>query len=113
MAEIGQGQAGPFAVWARGIDLTTYTISLCIKARGKTIIKTGQDLSVSYADGVTAIVYYLTQDETLALPQGSAEMQIRYVSADGLADRTEIKRVEIDRVLQGGVLPYTGGYSNA
>ena len=107
-----RGYAGPVTVIAHGVDLTGESIYLTIKARGREITKTGSDLSVAYSGGATAIVFYLTQRETLSLPEGVADVQIRPVDADEFSRPTEIGKLQIGRVLKEGVLPYQGGESD-
>ena len=107
-----RGYAGPITCTVTGIDLTDYSIYLTIKSRGREITKTGADLSVAYDEGVTAIVFNITQQESLSLTDGTAKVQVRYVSADGSADATVEGTLNVLPILKEGVLPYTGGYSD-
>ena len=104
-----RGYAGPITATVTGIDLSGWTVYLTIKTRFREITKTGDDLDVSYANGVTTIIFNLTQDETLSFTEGTASVQVRYVSADGLADASVMAQIIIQPVLKQGVLPYTGG----
>lgn len=45
----------------------------------------------------------LTQEETLSMA-GTAEIQVRAVSADGVAVASDIAAVDVDRILKDGVL---------
>ena len=107
-----RGYAGPMNAFVHGADLTNCTIYLTIKARGREITKTGDELSVAYNDGVTSIAFMLSQQETLLLPEGTAEVQVRYVNADESADVTVISQFTVERVLKQGVIPYNGGYND-
>lgn len=51
----------------------------------------------------TLITVTLTQEETLALGVGNAEVQIRGIK-DGTAFATDIQHVEVGRILKDGVI---------
>lgn len=99
-------------IYVHGIDLTGYTIFVTIKARGIEITKTGNDLHVAYADGVTAVVFSLTQEETLSLPEGSVDLQLRFINEEQKSDSTEIVKLNVGRILKEGPVAYNGRYNN-
>ena len=87
-------------------DISALNIHPAFSA-GALIVKSGSDLSVSYADGVTTIETTLTQADTLAMAASTdCEIQIRAYNGDGsIAMATEIARVPVHRILEDGELP--------
>lgn len=51
-----------------------------------------------------AISITLTQKETLAFEDGEAEAQIRILTADGVALATNIVKIDVKRILMGGII---------
>ena len=101
-----RGTTPPFAVEVVGEDWTNLNIHLTFEA-GALVTKSGDDLTVTYADGVTTVSTVLTQEDTLSFTAGiDCEVQIRAYNADGsLADATTIGRVPVERILEDGKLP--------
>lgn len=87
-------------------DISALNIHLAFAA-GSLVVKSGADLDVSYADGVTTIQTTLTQEDTLAMSAATdCEIQIRAYNGDGsIAMATEIARVPVHRILEDGELP--------
>jgi hypothetical protein len=74
----------------------------------KPIIKSGDEVKIVPDDdgeGTTLTVSY-TQEETLSLDPGPALVQVRWITADGVADATVIKKVIVGDVLQDEVISY-------
>lgn len=103
---IRRGTTPPIRVRV-GADLTDLNIHLSFDA-GELIVKSGDDIGVSFADGVTTIETVLTQEDTLAMKSGSqCEIQIRAYKNDGaVAMATTIASVPVARILEEGVLPH-------
>ena len=108
-----QGTTPAYTLTISGYDLTDKTVFVAIKERGKMLVLTGFRLSIAYDDGTSAIVFSLTQEETLALPTGQAEVQVRFIDSSGIARATDIKTIPVERVLQPGVIEYEGGEDDA
>ena len=87
-------------------DISALNIHLAFAA-GSLVVKSGGDLTVEYADGVTTIQTTLTQEDTLAMSAAAdCEVQVRAFNADGsLAMATDIARVPVKRILEDGPLP--------
>lgn len=87
-------------------DISALNIHLAFSA-GSLVVKSGEDLTVEYADGVTTIQTTLTQEDTLAMSAATdCEVQVRAFNQDGsLAMATDIARVPVKRILEDGVLP--------
>lgn len=80
-------------------------LHLCIK-QGKqaVIVKETKDLTIDLGTGTVAVT--LSQTETLRFAEGTAECQIRGVTASGAAWATDIEPVQILRILENGVITY-------
>ena len=108
-----QGTTPTYTLTVSGYDLTDKTVYVAVSSRAKRIIKSGDALSMAYGDGATSIVFGLSQEETLALSLGPAEVQVRFIDSDGVAKATDIQQIMVDRVLQPGVIVYQGGGDDA
>lgn len=101
-----QGTTPAYTINVSGYDLTDKSVFVTIKGRGKTVTLMNSRLSIAYSGGVTAIAFVLTQEETLALPCGQAEVQVRFIGADGTSKATNIAPITVERILLPGVIAY-------
>ena len=88
-------------------DLTGLELYLAFRqGASRPLVKSGSDLQVDVADGKTTIEVKLTQEDTLSLSDTSAvDVQLRAVKDGGaIALATTIASIEVDRILQEGVL---------
>lgn len=92
-----------------GYDLTGTRIYVTLSSGRSKVTKTNEDLTVSYENETTSILLFLTQEDTLGLPTGTAEIQVRWIDSDGIAQATEIETIAVDRVLWPKVISYDGG----
>ncbi len=104
-----QGTTPTYTLTICGYDLTDKTVFVTVSSRGKKITKTNDALSIAYSEGVSAIAFQLTQEDTLSLGPGQAEVQVRFISADGHAWATNIANMTVERILLPGVITYEGG----
>ena len=105
-----QGTTPALVLRVKNKDLTEATIFASIST-GKTNVftKTGSDLTVTTDDGDTLVVMTLTQNETLKLNAGDAEVQIRYVEADGNAWATTKAKLTVKDVIYKNMIDYEEG----
>ena len=103
-----QGTTPTYTLTISGYDLTDKTVFVSIRARGKLIVLSGDRLPIGNESSVSAIVFTLTQEETLSLGVGQGEVQVRFIDAQGVAKATDIKPITIERILQPGVITYIG-----
>ena len=101
-----QGTTPIYTLNVHGYDLTDKTVYVAIKARGKLIVLTNDRLSIGYYNGVSAIVFTLSQEETLSFGTGQGEVQVRFIALDGTAKATDIKPITIERILQPSIISY-------
>lgn len=78
------------------IDLTqAANVYVTFSRRGKTITKSGDDLTV----GAQTIMVGLTQAESLAFPEGAAEVQANWTYANGSRCATDVAAIDFSRQL--------------
>ena len=90
-------------------DLTGWTVYATFKSGGKQLTFENDRMEMTYtpgsqgATGKTAIEITLTQQETLSLGVGNAEVQVRAIH-DGTAIATDIQAVDVGRIIKEGVI---------
>lgn len=103
-----QGTTPTYTLTISGYDLTDKSVFVTVSSRGKKITKTNDALSIAYSEGASTIAFQLTQKDTLSLGLGQAEVQVRFISADGNAKATNIANMTVERILLPGVIAYGG-----
>lgn len=104
-----RGTTPTYTLTISGYDLTEMTVYVTVRgAFGKLITKTGDDLSISTDETGSVIAFRLTQAETLELNTGRAEVQVRFIDAQGVALATDIGEIAVERVLLPGEIEYRG-----
>lgn len=100
-----RGDTPTYRLLVEGYDITACTVHVALTdARGR---KTEKVVTGMVADEEgTHIALYLTQEETLAMRQGRAEVQVTWVDSEGDRRHTEIKTVVIGRTLMPEVISY-------
>ena len=108
MALFGRGTTPYLSITVEGRDLTTAHVFVTIRQREKTLTKDGADVSCTYdsQEDTSELHVAYTQADTLGLADGAAELQLRWIYADGTAEESEIASITIGRVLKGGVIVY-------
>lgn len=86
-----------------GVDLRNARVYLTYSQFGANVLeKTNEDMTITE----NTISVTLTQEETLAFQEGTISMQIRYVMADGKADKSDIMQTRADKILKEGVITW-------
>ena len=89
--------------FAVDVDLRDATVFVSYEQDGEVIIeKTGDDLTIT-EDSVSLD---LTQEDTLAFRPGKVFIQLRYVTAGGAADASNIISTTFERIIKDGVIEY-------
>lgn len=83
-------------------DLTGYTVYVTFRSGGHEQTFTNERLTIEPGES-TSISVPLTQEETLALDVGNAEIQVRAIK-DGAAIATDSKSIDVGRILLDGVI---------
>lgn len=88
-----------------GVDLTGYHTFTTLKQGNKVI--TLEDLPVSPTDGGCTLTGKLTQEQTANFdPYNDIQIQVRFITPDGVASASNIKSVTVKNVLMEGVINY-------
>lgn len=97
---IGQGTTPTLTLEISGLSaLDIKELWLTIDA-GHPITKTLDDVNIE--DDVMAVT--LTQEDTLKMTDMYGRLQVRFVTRDGTASKTEIIMFEVSKVLKDGVI---------
>lgn len=83
------------------------TVWITLKQGNKEVFSI-KDPEIEETDEGCRISVRLSQEQTLALKPGGVRAQIRYVNADGIADASEEKLLNVKDVLKDGVIKYEG-----
>ena len=98
-----------FTLAIDGYDLTDKTVYVTIAQNNVKIIKTGDDLQVTYAEGLTGIVVMLTQRDTLKLKKGRAYVEVKFIDSGGIVYATNTKRIDVvENTLLGKIIEFRG-----
>ena len=103
-----RGTTPDYILTVAGYDLTACDVYVTLAQFVQEITLTGVRLDISYDSETQAssIVFCLTQAETLRFKTGNAEIQVRFIDANGVAQATEIKSVPVMPVLFEEVIEY-------
>lgn len=104
-----QGTTPALTLNVEGANLTDKTIFVTIRCGNYTMTASGDDVAVSYAEGVSTVVIRLTQQQTLQMRESTATVQIRFVDENGNADATSKATFDVESVLYHAVIEYEGG----
>lgn len=110
---IRRGSTPTITLTIDGADLTDATTYFTVKQGTETLTKVapGEDPSIwieVYEDGSDVCVV-LSQEDTLKFIEGVAEVQIRWIDADGTAHVSGVVRMTFDKVLLEGVIEHEDG----
>ena len=108
-----QGTTPALLLRVIGKDLTDATVFVSIKTGTRVTTKTREDLTVTLDDEDTEVLCQLKQEETLAMSDGEAEVQIRYVTDEGNAYATNKARFTVKDVLYKKVIEPADGDGDA
>lgn len=104
-----QGTTPTYTLTVAGHDLTAQTVYVTIQGKfGRALTLTGERLTVTADTDGSTIAFRLTQKETFALHIGTAEVQVRFIDAQGVALATNIATVDVAPVLLPDVIEYEG-----
>ena len=93
----------PIYNFAINVDLTEATVFVTFTQKSTVVEKTGDALVVSPYN----IEVQLTQEDTLSFVAGkTVKAQIRYVTADGYADASDIYEMEVTDILKDGEISH-------
>lgn len=107
---IRRGTTPTITITAEGIDLRGSSVYVTIAQADRKLTKRSDDshgeVWTDY-DGINSEVYViLSQNDTLYLRPGNAEIQIRWIDADENAHASDIKRIQLGKTLMEGVIKH-------
>ena len=84
-------------------DLTGWAVYVTLRNKCHSLTIENDRLTIEAEEGISTVVFALTQEETLALSVGSCEVQVRAIH-NGTAIATDIASVDVGRILLEGVI---------
>lgn len=93
----------PAIVLTVDMDITAYTVYVTLKNHGSEVTLSNDSVTMELDDGKTSIAFSLTQEQTLKFGTGTCEVQVRAIH-DGTAIATDIKTIDVNRILKEGVI---------
>ena len=87
-------------------DLSDKTVYVTISQLRTRLTLTGDDLSIATDSEGSTIAIRLTQQQTLGLAVGKAEVQVKFIGEDGKTQATNIQPLMVDRALLERVVEY-------
>ena len=104
-----QGTTPALTLKVEGADLTDKTVFVTIRCGNYVLTKTGDSLSVTYADDYSVVIVRLSQNETLMMRKFEAEVQVRFIDSSGFADATNKATFNVRESLYQSIIKYSGG----
>lgn len=98
----------PDYILAVNANLSDKTVYVTISQLRTKLTLTGDELSIASDSGGSTIAIRLTQQQTLGLAVGKAEVQCKFIGADGVTRATDIQPITVDRALLERVVEYNG-----
>lgn len=105
-----RGTTPDYILQIPNVDLTRRSVFVTISQFTPILTLTGDRLEITYdsATDVSEVAFRLSQEETLAMRTGEAEIQARWIGEDGLADATTVEKINISPVLNEDVIEHDG-----
>lgn len=101
-----RGTTPDYILTVAGYDLTECSVFVTLAQKGEKLTLNNDRLDISYENDVSTITFRLTQEETLSLKNGSADVQVRFIDANGEARATNIGLISVFPVLLEEVISY-------
>ena len=106
-----QGTTPALTFQIAGFDVSEMTPFVSFRRGADVLTKTGSDVTVVYDtdNQRSVIVCKLTQAETLAMRQGDATVQMRFIDVNNEAYATSKATVGVEDVIYKEIIHYNGG----
>lgn len=101
-----RGTTPTYIIKISGDNLKDATPYVTISQGQTEITKSGEGLITDRDDTSCVLTVALTQEETLKLAKGRADLQVRWVNTEGTAGATDVKCVKVKPVLLEGVISH-------
>ena len=106
IVEVVQGTTPDIVLNVPGHDLTGKTVEVYIASGYCRMMLTNDRLGISFAEGVSVVAFQLTQRETLKMPVGQYDIQIRYIGPDGWVPASRMGAAKISVLPLAVAVPY-------
>ena len=105
-----RGTTPDYVLTLDGVDLTGKTVYVTIKQTGTNeLTLTGERLTVATDEHGSAIAFSLTQQDTLNMSVGQADVQVKFIDANGHVESSDTATIRIGRALLERVIEYADG----
>ena len=101
-----KGTTPTFLITIKGNALTNATPYVTLRQGALELTKSGEELVKERGEDFCVLAVSLSQEETLKFAHGRADLQVRWVYADGTAGATAIKPVAVNPVLKQEVITH-------
>lgn len=107
-----RGTTPTFTLFVPGYDLTDMTVYVTImqvsSSASTMLTLTGNEISITADEEGSMIAFQLPQTQTLKFTKGKADVQVRFIDANGNAGATDTGTINIQPILLDGVITYDG-----
>lgn len=108
-----EGTTPTYYLTVIGEDITNMTVYVTMFGRPSAVKITwtngDEGLEIESCEDGTLITLTLTQEQTLQLGVGDADVQVKWIDIDGVACATEVGRVHVHRSLLREVITHREG----
>lgn len=92
------------------VDLTNQTVQVAFRdATGNITIRSTPDIDIVYEDGTSFIFIPFSQEQTLQMPAGVCQIEVRSINTQGLATISYIASMDVIGSMTKNVISYQGG----
>ena len=104
---VRRGTTPTLALLVKHHDLSGCAIFVTVRQKSNISTKTGDDIMMAYEEEEgTMLTVTLTQEETLALGEGTANVQVRWINSEGVAKATNVEMLDIKKILLEEVISF-------
>lgn len=87
-------------------DLSDMTVFVTISQMRTKLTLTGDELDITATQTGSTITARLTQQQTLGLAAGQAEVQVKFIDEEGVVQATDIQPITVGRALLERAVAY-------
>lgn len=87
-------------------DLRECNVIVTFQNKGITINKKNEDMEIRYDNCASYLDVPFSQNDTLAFPQGTANVQVNWIYQNGIREATQTAVIDIEANLYNKVMEY-------
>ena len=103
-----RGTTPDYILTLAGVDLTGQTVYVTIRQGYTVLTKTNDELGIATDAEGSTIAFCLSQQDTLNLSEGAAEIQVKFIDSTGYVQATNIVTITVNKALLERVISYAG-----